>query len=198
MNCPAPERIVEKIYNCGRNSAAVEIANACRAAIEREAAKSGKALSELMSQLGSEMAGGQDAALAGAGDRLDRAIENLTTRIEDLQKNADTIASYTTAMIDWPGARDDSESLDCFSTNFHALQGVVIDLDHKIVAAKTVRTRALGFASTLGGRTGKLRGLGGRAAAGGRGTGAGAPSSGARAPSSTSDITGLPPADASP
>lgn len=139
--CPKPEKFRQKIYNCGENRLAESYAKACAKDSLDTVRSVGIAVDEVMKEL-QEKSSSQEKATLDALSRLDLAIDSLGAQIPFLQKRTSLIASYVSAMIDYPGAENDEESMDCFSEHFHEIQKVVDGLDKEILRLKGAYQKA--------------------------------------------------------
>jgi hypothetical protein len=158
--CPAPDAIVDEIYNCGHNVVAVSYAQACAEAQVAASRMRGAALAAVMQEMQNGQS--QSANMTEAQKRLAVAVNELGSQITTLQKNTELVAGYTAPMIDFKDGKNDKTSLECFSKSFHALQKIVTGLDNEIVRSKRARTSALTMLKTLAGRTSHLGSVAGQ------------------------------------
>jgi hypothetical protein len=140
--CPKPQDFKNRIYNCGENRLAEQLAKSCAKDSLSVVRSSGVALNNAMKDLEKQIASHQQNATLDALSRLDLALDSLAAQIPFLQKRTSLIASYVSVMIDYPDAADDEESMDCFSEHFHEMQKVVKELDAEIIAMKKTYKKA--------------------------------------------------------
>lgn len=152
--CPQPEEFYDEIYNCGYNIVAVSYGKACADAQIAMSRTRGAALVAVMSDL--KLGQAQNTSMGDAQKRLALAVNELGSQIQAMQKNTELVAGYTAPMIDYADSTSDKTSLDCFNSNFHALQKIVTGLDNEIIQTKRVRERALDMLQTLAGRSKNL------------------------------------------
>lgn len=139
--CPKPEEFRQRIYNCGENRLAEAYAKACAKDSLDTVRAVGVALDLAMKDLQKQSTSQEKAAL-DALSKLDIAIDSLGAQIPFLQKRTSLIASYVSAMIDYPGAENEEESMDCFSEHFNEMQKVVNELDREIIKLKGAYRKA--------------------------------------------------------
>jgi hypothetical protein len=141
--CVRAEVFKSKIYNCGQNHIAVQMAARCSDALMAMAKANGAGLHAVMEKLKADLAEGQRASMADTISRLKTSIRVLEGQITQFQQKTDIVAGYVKVMIDFPDAEVDVNSAECFSENFHPLQEIVTILDNEIVNSKRAREEAL-------------------------------------------------------
>jgi hypothetical protein len=146
--CPSMKELKKYIFICGDNAYATKKAKECSELVLSTWESAAVALTAGLSGA----ADSQKTGLANAANDYQKTVQELDRQIAMMQKYTSMIADYTLPMMDDPTSKDDSGSLDCFNSEFHAIQKIVDKLDDEIIRAKDLRdqAKALQGASTAG------------------------------------------------
>lgn len=150
--CASVDELDEYVVSCGSNE---KVTGKARECTDKLLASWKKAAEELQENL---TAHGENQKLSELETKNDltNALKTLDAQILYMQDGANLVASYPDIMVDIPDSEDDEGSLDCFNENFHAVEGMVHELDDEVIRAKDLYEKIIDMRSTADSRHRKL------------------------------------------